>query len=102
MITTLKYFAGTSGCGKTSLAEAIAAQTGSRIIRVNAVLSNSAELRDVLRMARYDESGQYLFIDEIHRFNKSQQDLLLPDVSGHVQLIGATTQSWILLDSSFA
>ena len=86
---------GPPGCGKTSLAEAIAAQTGSRIIRVNAVLSNSAELRDVLRMARYDESGRsILFIDEIHRFNKSQQDLLLPDVeAGHVRLIGATTHN---------
>ena len=68
----------------------------SRIIRVNAVLSNSAELRDVLRMARYDESGRsILFIDEIHRFNKSQQDLLLPDVeAGRVRwLIGATTHN---------
>ncbi len=86
---------GPPGCGKTSLAEAIAAQTGSRMIRVNAVLSNSAELREVLRMARYDESGRTIvFIDEIHRFNKTQQDLLLPDVeSGHVRLIGATTHN---------
>ena len=86
---------GPPGCGKTSLAEAIAAETGSRMIRVNAVLSNSAELRDVLRMARYDTRNRTIvFIDEIHRFNKSQQDLLLPDVeTGHVRLIGATTHN---------
>ena len=86
---------GPPGCGKTSLAEAIAAETGSRMIRVNAVLSNSAELRDVLRMARYDTEGRTIvFIDEIHRFNKSQQDLLLPDIEGgHVRLIGATTHN---------
>ena len=86
---------GPPGCGKTSLAEVIAAETGCRMIRVNAVLSNTAELRDVLRMARYDTKNRSIvFIDEIHRFNKSQQDLLLPDVeSGHVRLIGATTHN---------
>ncbi len=86
---------GPPGCGKTSLAEVIAAETGSRMMRVNAVLSNSAELRDVLRMARHDTKNRpLLFIDEIHRFNKSQQDLLLPDVeAGHARLIGATTHN---------
>lgn len=86
---------GPPGCGKTSLAEAIAAQTGSRFVRVNAVLSNVAELRDILRWARSrPEERLLLFIDEIHRFNKSQQDLLLPDIeAGHLRLIGATTHS---------
>lgn len=88
-------FHGPPGSGKTSLAEVIAATTGSRFIRINAVLSNVAELRDCLRMARYEaDRPTILFIDELHRFNKSQQDLLLPDVeTGHIRLIGATTHN---------
>jgi putative ATPase len=86
---------GPPGCGKTSMAEAIAAETKSRFVRVNAVLSNVAELRDILRWARNrPEERMLLFIDEIHRFNKSQQDLLLPDIeAGNLRLIGATTHS---------
>lgn len=86
---------GPPGCGKTTLAEVIARETNSRFVRVNAVMSNVAELRDILRMARYQpEKRTLLFIDEIHRFNKSQQDLLLPDVEeGHIRLIGATTHN---------
>jgi len=86
---------GPPGCGKTSLAEAIAAQTKSRFIRINAVMSNVAELRDILRWARNrPEERLLLFIDEIHRFNKAQQDLLLPDIeAGNLRLIGATTHS---------
>lgn len=88
-------FYGPPGCGKTSLAEVIAAETKSKFVRVNAVLSNVAELREILRLARYEASKRtILFIDEIHRFNKSQQDLLLPDVeAGNIRLIGATTHS---------
>lgn len=88
-------FYGPPGCGKTSLAEVIAVQTESKFVRVNAVLSNVAELRDILKLARYEKSRQtILFIDEIHRFNKSQQDLLLPDVeAGTIRLIGATTHN---------
>ena len=86
---------GPPGCGKTSMAEAIAAETKSRFVRVNAVLSNVAELREILRWARgRPEERLLLFIDEIHRFNKSQQDLLLPDIeAGNLRLIGATTHS---------
>ncbi len=88
-------FYGPPGCGKTSLAEVIARETRSRFIRVNAVMSNVAELREILSAARRrPEAGTILFIDELHRFNKSQQDLLLPDVEeGNVRLIGATTHN---------
>jgi putative ATPase len=88
-------FHGPPGSGKTSLAEAIACETRSRFVRVNAVMSNVAELRDILGAARRrPEAATILFIDELHRFNKSQQDLLLPDVEeGTVRLIGATTHN---------
>jgi len=88
-------FYGPPGSGKTSLAEAIACETKSRFVRVNAVLSNVAELREILAAARRrPEAATILFIDELHRFNKSQQDLLLPDVEeGGVRLIGATTHN---------
>jgi len=88
-------FYGPPGTGKTSLAQAIAEETGSRFVQINAVLSNTAEVRDILRLARhYPDERTILFIDEIHRFNKAQQDLLLPDVeAGHIRLIGATTHN---------
>lgn len=86
---------GPPGCGKTTLAEVIANETNSFFLKINAVLSNVAELRDILKMARNQkEKRTLLFIDEIHRFNKSQQDLLLPDVEeGNIRLIGATTHN---------
>jgi len=88
-------FYGPPGSGKTSLAEAIANETASRFVRVNAVNSNVAELRGHLEVARrYSDRETILFIDEIHRFNKAQQDLLLPDIeAGSVRLIGATTHN---------
>lgn len=88
-------FYGPPGCGKTSIAEAIAHETKSRFVRINAVMSNVAELREILAAARRQPTaGTILFIDELHRFNKSQQDLLLPDVEeGTVRLIGATTHN---------
>ncbi|MBK9990449.1 MAG: replication-associated recombination protein A [Verrucomicrobia bacterium] len=88
-------FYGPPGCGKTSFAEVIARETKSRFVRVNAVMSNVAELRDILATARRrTDAPTLLFIDELHRFNKSQQDLLLPDVEeGNVRLIGATTHN---------
>jgi putative ATPase len=88
-------FYGPPGSGKTSIAEAIAHETKSRFVRINAVMSNVAELREILAAARrLPEAGTILFIDELHRFNKSQQDLLLPDVEeGTVRLIGATTHN---------
>ena len=90
-------FYGPPGCGKTSIAEAIAKETKSRFVRINAVMSNVAELREILSTARKLKSAQsktLLFIDELHRFNKSQQDLLLPDIEeGSLRLIGATTHN---------
>ena len=88
-------FYGPPGCGKTSIAEAIANETESSYVRVNAVMSNVAELRQILAAARrVEKKDTILFIDEIHRFNKSQQDLLLPDVeAGNIRLIGATTHN---------
>jgi len=88
-------FYGPPGTGKTSFAEVIARATQSRFVRINAVMSNVAELRGILSIARRTpESPTLLFIDELHRFNKSQQDLLLPDVEeGYIRLIGATTHN---------
>ncbi|MDR0728293.1 MAG: replication-associated recombination protein A [Puniceicoccales bacterium] len=86
-------FYGPPGCGKTSLAEVIARETQLELVRLNAVSSNVGELREILQMARRNpRRSTLLFIDEIHRFNKAQQDLLLPDLeSGCVRLLGATT-----------
>jgi putative ATPase len=91
-------FYGPPGTGKTSLASIIARQTKSKFVRLSGVESNVAEMRQVLASAanRLENTGQptILFIDEIHRFNKAQQDVLLPDVeSGVVRLIGATTHN---------
>lgn len=88
-------FYGPPGCGKTTLAEAIAAVTHCRCEHINAVLSNTGELREILRIARaFPQRRTLLLIDEIHRFNKAQQDLLLPDVeAGNVRLIGCTTHN---------
>src|SRR5580692_11069690 len=91
-------FYGPPGTGKTSLAQIIARQTRSKFERLSGVESNVADMRRVLAAAtnRLENKGQptILFVDEIHRFNKSQQDVLLPDVeSGVVRLIGATTHN---------
>ncbi|HZL79721.1 MAG TPA: replication-associated recombination protein A [Candidatus Limnocylindrales bacterium] len=91
-------FYGPPGTGKTSLAQIIALQTKSKFERLSGVESNVADMRRVLSAAanRLENTGQptILFIDEIHRFNKAQQDVLLPDVeSGVIKLIGATTHN---------
>ena len=94
-LTNLIFF-GPPGCGKTSLAEVIARTTRRRFERCSGVLSNVAALRNVCETARLfrDGRGTLLFIDEIHRFNKAQQDVLLPYVEdGTVTLIGATTHN---------
>ncbi len=90
-------FYGPSGTGKTTLAFIIANHTKAQFRSINAVTSNLQELRSLLEEARRhfsskDRSRTIVFIDEIHRFNKAQQDALMPDVeSGVVILIGATT-----------
>jgi putative ATPase len=87
---------GPPGTGKTTLAQIIAAMTQSKFERLSGVESNVAEMRRVVAGAtnRRRSSGKktILFVDEIHHFNKVQQDILLPDVeSGNLRLIGATT-----------
>jgi putative ATPase len=91
-------FYGPPGTGKTSLAQIIARRTRSAFERLSGAESNVADMRRVLAGAanRLENKGQstLLFIDEIHRFNRAQQDVLLPDVeSGVVRLIGATTHN---------
>jgi len=91
-------FYGPPGTGKTSLAQIIANHTRNKFERLSGVESNVADMRRVLASAanRLENTGQatILFIDEIHRFNKGQQDVLLPDVeAGVVRLIGATTHN---------
>lgn len=91
-------FYGPPGTGKTSLANVIAKTTGSRFESLNGVESNVAEIRAKIDQAKIhrDLRGDttILFIDEIHRFNKSQQDVLLPHLErGTVRFIGATTHN---------
>ncbi len=91
-------FYGPPGTGKTSLAQLIAAHTKSHFAQLNAAASGVKELRAELDAARsrLEAAGErtVLFVDELHRFNKAQQDVLLPDVEeGVVTLVGATTQN---------
>ena len=89
---------GPPGTGKTTLAEIIANTTQGRFIAINAVLAGIKDIRDAIESAREfrNTANQktILFIDEVHRFNKSQQDALLPHVeNGTLTLVGATTEN---------
>lgn len=91
-------FYGPPGSGKTTLAHVIANVTQCRFRQLNATSSGTKEVREVLEDARAElaDGGRrtILFVDELHRFNRTQQDVLLPDVEeGRVILIGATTQN---------
>lgn len=91
-------FFGPPGTGKTSLARILARETNREFAQLSAIMHGVKDLRAVLSKARdrlaAGDSGTLLFIDEIHRFNKSQQDALLADVEeGIVTLIGATTSN---------
>lgn len=89
-------FYGPPGCGKTTLAEVVARTTSRNFTRLSGVVSGVADIRKICDRAAGELGGRgtILFIDEIHRFNKSQQDVLLPYVEdGTVVLIGATTHN---------
>jgi putative ATPase len=91
-------FFGPPGCGKTSLAHVIARQTRCHFRPLHAVAAGIKEVREALAEAgaALEETGRrtVLFVDELHHFNRSQQDILLPDVEeGRVTLLGTTTQN---------
>lgn len=91
-------FYGPPGTGKTTLAKVIANTTSARFEQINATVAGKKDMEEIVKNAR-DSIGMYgqktiLFVDEIHRFNKSQQDYLLPFVEdGTITLIGATTEN---------
>lgn len=96
-LTSLIFY-GPPGSGKTTLATVIARVTHSHFVPLNAVASNVSEIRKVIeeaeRLRRTQGRRTILFIDEIHRFSKAQQDVLLPDVEeGSLVLIGSTTHN---------
>ncbi len=91
-------FYGPPGTGKTTLAHVIANSTRAHCVEINAAASGVAEARELLKLAqnrlRHEGTRTVFFIDELHRFNRAQQDILLPDVErGTVILIGATTHN---------
>src|SRR3989454_4096710 len=88
---------GPPGSGKTTLARLLASETNARMVAMSAVTAGVADLRKVVAEAKVHQRAglrTVLFIDEIHRFNKAQQDAILPHVEdGTVTLIGATTEN---------
>ncbi|MBU1895153.1 MAG: replication-associated recombination protein A, partial [Candidatus Omnitrophica bacterium] len=91
-------FYGPPGVGKTALAMIISRKTGATFIKKNAVSSNVSEMREIINSAKKQKSligsKTMLLLDEIHRFNKAQQDVLLPEMEdGNIILIGTTTEN---------
>src|SRR6266852_1982246 len=90
-------FWGPPGCGKTTLAQLIARLTKSEFVSFSAVTSGINEIKEVMALAEKksrDRERTIVFVDEVHRFNKAQQDAFLPHVeAGHIIFIGATTEN---------
>jgi len=88
---------GPPGCGKTTIARALAKSTDMTFIAMSAVFSGTADIKKIMEAAKMEAAvgrGTLLFIDEIHRFNKTQQDTLLPYLeNGTVVFVGATTEN---------
>src|SRR5262249_54541074 len=85
---------GPAGSGKTTLAYLLAQATGGELVQLSAVSSGVADARKVMQRAKDSMLATVLFVDEVHRWSKSQQDVLLPAVEeGTITLIGATTEN---------